>query len=201
MEPDELIVRAKAAGLDGVCITEHDQLWDVEAIERLGKKHDFLVIGGVEVSTDYGHVLAFGLHASIRDVYYIEDLHDLATQAGGVLVAAHPFRYEPELVAEFARAQDGFKPLEAVCKWPVFQLVKALEIYNGRSGFREKELTTLVADRLHLKGTGGSDAHAGLEVGSCYSVFENEIRGEADLVAEIKQGNCHGVDPRWGASL
>jgi len=201
MDPDQLVIRAKSVGLDGVCITEHDQLWDEDAIARLGRKHDFLVIGGVEVGTDCGHILVFGLHRSVKHVYYVQDLHDMVAEAGGAMIMAHPFRYEPELVAAFSSSKNGWPAMESVCSREVFQLVDALEIYNGRSGFHEKRLTSLVAERRRLSGTGGSDAHAGLEVGACYSVFEETIRDEKDLIVQLKKGTYHGVDPRWGASL
>ena len=59
------------------------------------------------------------------------------------------------------------------------------------------EFTRLVSERLHLKGAGGSDAHATLEVGSCYSVFEDGVRNEKDFIAHIKKGRFYAVDDRW----
>jgi predicted metal-dependent phosphoesterase TrpH len=197
MDPDQLILRAKAVGLDGVCITEHDHVWDPRAIERLSDRHDFLVIGGTEVSTDCGHVLVYGLHQSVRDIYYLEELRRMVEAAGAVMIMAHPFRYEPNLVELFARAMDTEEMLDDLCERAMFQGLDALEICNGRSGFREKDLATLVASRLNLRQTGGSDAHAALEVGSCYSFFVETIRGEEDFIAQIKQGAYRGVDPRW----
>ena len=35
MDPDQLIQQAKSIGLDGVCITEHNQIWNSEAVERV----------------------------------------------------------------------------------------------------------------------------------------------------------------------
>jgi len=201
MDPDQLVERAKYMDLDGVCITEHDQIWDAEAIERLKKKHGFLVIGGVEINTDCGEILVFGLHQSVLNIYYADDLRKVVDEAGGVMILAHPFRYEPDLVAAYFRGAsaggaDG-KEIETVCRQPVFNLVDAVEVYNGRSGFNEVAFTGLVTERLHLKGTGGSDAHASLEVGSCYSVFEDEIRDERDFIAQIKSGRFCAVDGRW----
>src|SRR4030042_1432706 len=97
MDPDQLIHQAKLMGLDGVCITEHNQLWDKAAIERLRDKHNFLVIGGVEVSTDLGEILVFGLHQSVLQVYDAVQLKALVDEVDGAMVMAHPFRSEPEL--------------------------------------------------------------------------------------------------------
>jgi len=204
MEPDQLVARAKTLGLDGVCITEHDQIWDTEGIERLKKKHDFLVIGGVEINTDCGEILVFGVHRSVLNIYFAEELRKVVDEAGGVMILAHPFRYEPDLVSAYFRSTSdggsGFKEIETVCENPVFKLVDAVEVYNGRSGFNEVEFTRLVTERLHLIGTGGSDAHATLEVGSCYSVFEDGIKTEKDFIALIKNGHFYAVDGRWGDS-
>ncbi len=95
-------------GLDGVCITEHNQLWDKEAIDRLREKHNFLVIGGVEVSTDLGEILVFGLHQSVLQVYNAVQLKTMVDEADGVMIMAHPFRTEPELFSTFDLSESEF---------------------------------------------------------------------------------------------
>ena len=55
----------------------------------------------------------------------------------------------------------------------------------------------MVAKRLGLKAIGGSDAHAVLELGTSYTVFEEKIRNEEDLIAQLKNGRFFGVDTRW----
>ncbi|MDK1021066.1 MAG: PHP domain-containing protein [Candidatus Hydrogenedentes bacterium] len=207
MEPDALVQKAKAVGMDGVCITDHDYVWAPNAVERLRDKHGFLVIGGAEVGTEYGHVLVFGLHETVRDVFYANDLRKMVDEAGGVMVLAHPFRGEPALVRAYFDASSNGKTeefvdtLEAVCLRPVFQLMDALETYNGASSFNEVELATVVAERLNLKGTGGSDAHAVIGVGACYTVFEEPVHDEQDLIGQIKAGRFHGVDDRRAAPM
>ena len=197
MDPDQLVRRAQAVGLDGVCITEHDHVWDEGSIARLRERHRFLVIGGAEVSTDHGHVLVFGLHRPVRDVYRLEDLRALADEAGAILVMAHPFRYEPALLEDFASSSDHEELLRRISVSLPVHLLEAIEVCNGRSGLREQALSSLLAEEVSLQGTGGSDAHAALEVGSCYSVFPGRISSEAELLAQLKSGSCRAVDPRW----
>ncbi len=202
MEPDQLIESAKAAGLDGVCITEHNQFWSPEAVLRLRKKHDFLVISGAEVSTDCGEILVFGMYQSVVNVFKAKKLKRMVAKAGGVMVLAHPFRTEHRTIQEHLQEENdgsdnGSTNLEAVCERPVFSLIDALEVYNGRSGLSETDFAALVAERLNLGSTGGSDAHGSLAVGSCYTVFENNIESEQEFIAEIKGGRFYGVDPRW----
>jgi hypothetical protein len=48
-------------------------------------------------------------------------------------------------------------------------------------------------EELKIPGTGGSDAHKILQVGSCVTVFENPVRNEDDFIREIRAGNVTGV--------
>ncbi|HEY7270658.1 MAG TPA: PHP domain-containing protein, partial [Dehalococcoidia bacterium] len=61
VSPDDLVGAAKAAGLDAVCITEHDAFWPLAPIRQLGEKHGIVVLRGVEVTTEVGHVLVYGI--------------------------------------------------------------------------------------------------------------------------------------------
>lgn len=203
MDPDQLILKARSVGLDGICITEHDHVWGDEALERLRAKHDYLVIGGVEVSTDCGEVLVFGLHQPVLDIFDIHDLKRIVDKAQGVMILAHPFRYEPDLVnrhvtsALSSPVALGSALIGNILKNPVYDLVDALETHNGRSGIKEKNFTKAVARHLNLPGTGGSDAHAVMGVGTCYTRFDEQIHSERDFIRLIKKGGIRPVDNRW----
>jgi len=45
-----------------------------------------------------------------------------------------------------------------------------------------------VAEALGLPGTAGSDAHNVAEVGRFVTIFERDIKNDADLVAELHAG-------------
>lgn len=202
MGPDQLIEKAKSVGLNGVCLTDHDHIWSEDAIDRLQEKHDFLVIGGSEINTDEGEVLVFGLHQPVLNVYRVEELRSMVDECEGFMILAHPFRYEVPLVAEYQNSnsltsQELTRSLNLISKRSIFQRVDTLEVINGRSSRLEKKFTALVAEHLHFKGTGGSDAHAVMGVGSCYTVFEEEIRNERDLINQLKEGHYSAVDRRW----
>lgn len=185
MWPDELIEQAKKTGLDGVCITEHDNFWKPERIEKLAEKHHFLVIGGAEVSTDYGEVLIFGLHELPHNISSIEEIRRRVDRAGGVMIAAHPFR---GLAATRVVNDNPLKLVDSIAQRPIFRYVDDLEVLNGTSGAWERKLGWAVANRLNMSGTGGSDAHGITAIGACYTKFDKEIKNEADLIREIKGG-------------
>src|SRR3990172_2840212 len=46
----------------------------------------------IEVNTEDGHILAFGVGRYVYGMHRIEELARLVEDAGGALVAAHPYR-------------------------------------------------------------------------------------------------------------
>ena len=205
MDPDDLVKRAKTVGLDGVCITEHNQLWSQEALKRLRDKHNFLVLGGVEITTDCGDLLVFGLEGRLIKIYLAEELRQAVDEAGGVIIAAHPLR--GYLNSTNPNSKDS-PMVETAASLPIFNYVDSVEIYNGMTNYLETELTAQVANHLGLYGTGGSDAHSIMGVGYCLTAFENKINNEKDLIRELKGGCFHGLDwhrlppeKRWKAPV
>src|ERR1700716_4051903 len=62
IDPLVLIEHAKAVGLDGVVITDHDFQWDPEEVAELAAQVKGLhVFSGAEVSAREGHFLVYGL--------------------------------------------------------------------------------------------------------------------------------------------
>ena len=110
LTPDQLIEAAKAAGLDAVCLTEHDFTWDPEEARELARRHSFTVIPAIEVNTDDGHFIAFGLDRYVYGMHRTAELARLVDEAGGALVAAHPYRRQ--LPFELRDEGDWTEPLE-----------------------------------------------------------------------------------------
>jgi len=127
MWSDELVEQAKKVGLDGVCITEHDNFWKPERIEKLGRKHNFLVIGGAEVTTDCGEVLIYGLHDLPFDISDIEEIRKRVDRAGGIMIVAHPFR---GLAATRVVNNNPSELADSIAQQRIFQYVDELEALN-----------------------------------------------------------------------
>jgi predicted metal-dependent phosphoesterase TrpH len=199
LNPDDLIVRAKAAGLDAICFTEHDTVWDYKAIEELRAKHNFLVLAGVEISTDDGHVLCFGIDRYVFGMHRSRELASYVEKANGVMVAAHPYRRQ---MPWFSRNDEEYQAaLERASRNPAYQYVQALEELNGRGSDKENEFSRRLARMMNLPGTAGTDSHAISDIGKCATYFEREIRDERDLIEEIKAGRFYAVDLRSGAPV
>lgn len=178
LDPGELARRAREIGLDGVCITEHELCWEAEALNALSREHGILVLGGVEVSTEMGQVLVYGVHQPLWRVSGMRELRGVVDEGGGVMIASHPFRgymllNEPPSVEEVLARE-------------IFQMVDAVEVFNGGAARRELDFGCQVLRRLNLKGVGGSDAHAAHTIGRCVTIFERDIASEDDLLEELK---------------
>ena len=190
LTPHELIERAKLVGLDGICFMEHDWHWKEEDVAALSREHDFPVFHGMEISSEEGHLLVFGIGEYTFGMHHAEFIRRLVDEAGGVIIVAHPYR---------ARVRYNSNPdqlLESILDSSVFSLVDAIEVLNGRSSDQENRFAQEIGRRLNLKGIGGSDAHSPEDIPSFATDFERDVRSLDDLVAELKAGRFRAVDLR-----
>ncbi len=194
LTPDQMIELAKEAGVEGICFTEHDYFWDVAECEALAKKHDFLVLPGLEANTECGHMLAYGLQKYQFGMHRVEQLAAMVKAAGGVMIAAHPYRrYMPwyELSGE-----DLERSLGKAMENPAYKHCVALETLHGRGAPQQNDFSERLRQRLGMRGTGGSDAHQPNQVGRCVTRFEKNITSLGDLSAELQAGRFQPVDLR-----
>jgi len=185
---DAVITEAKRIGLDGICLTDHNYVWDPSRIDALRQKHEFMVLAGNEITTDQGDILAFGLTRNITGIIGLKDLKAEAAEKGAFLIVAHPIRG----FLIFGANQVGLTP-EKVMKRDLFQKVDAVETMNGKVTKDENEFASKVAAGLGLPATGGSDAHEVFEVGKYATQFSAIINTEKDLVEALKAGNYEPV--------
>lgn len=179
LTPEALARAALAAGLDGVCLTEHDALWQKHEIEALSREFGLVVLRGVEVTTEVGHVLAFGLQRYLPEMVRIERLKAIADDENAILVLAHPSR------------RYGAMPEADPARW-----FHTFEVENGTEGRLQNETAARLARTLALPGTGGSDAHAVREVGRAATLFDRPIRTEREFLEELRAGRYRAVDRR-----
>ena len=195
LTPDELIEAARAASLDAVCLTEHDFTWDSDKVRDLARRHEFTVLHGIEVNTDDGHFLAFGLDRYVYGMHRTAELARIVDEAGGALVAAHPYRRQ--LPFELRDEGDWTEPLERAVANPAYRYVCAIETLNGRGRERENAFSQALGERLGLPAVAASDAHQRSDVGRYATAFQRDIADVPDLVRELNAGR---FQPRLLAS-
>ncbi len=193
LTPDDLIEAAKAAGLDAVCLTEHDFAWDPDRLRDLARRHDFLVLPGIEVNTEDGHILAFGLDRYVYGLHRVAALAQTVEAAAGALVAAHPYRRQLPFETNDGAHSTGSgqawaDALERAAANPAYRHVAAVEAPNGRGDDRENRFSQELCARLGLPAVAASDAHHPRDVGRCATEFERRIAGLEDLIADLRAG-------------
>ena len=171
LNPVEIVKAAKSKGLDGIAITDHNTVEGASKAREHARSVGFLVIRGTEVSTEDGHVLAYGVAEALPRDRPSRETVEAVLALGGVPVAAHPYRFwsglgeEATLGAPFA----------------------AYEVRNARTLRRGNARASALAASKGLGGTGGSDAHFLDEVGRAVTVVE-DASTEAEVLEAIRAG-------------
>lgn len=185
LEPVDLVRRAKALGLAGVCITEHYSYEASQPVEQVGRDEGLLVLRGVEISTDRGHLLAYGVEDDGWNVWGrnnylpLEAVIERVNALGGICVPAHPFRE-----IGLASLLEGLLELQGIC---------GVETHNGGNSDDDNELAVRAAAHLKLPTLGGSDCHKVEAVGRCATEFVQPVATMADFIAAVRAGACRGA--------
>lgn len=181
---EDLVGRAAAAGLDGVALTEHDALRPIEEAQALSARAGILVLRGMEITTDIGHVLAFGLSCYTPALRSIEALRRAADASGAALFLAHPYR-------------GWNRPID----WERLpELVHGVEALNGQEHATRNERAQTLAAAFPLPGIGGSDTHFLPGLAVCATRLARRPAGEADVVEMLHAGLHEAVQlrvPAW----
>lgn len=170
MTIEEIAAMEKAKGLHGAAICDHDlALTDPPQFE------DFLVIPGIEVSTQMGHLLGLFVTGPVdtRDFFRaVELIHG----RGGLAVLAHPFEH----------SRDGARLASAV------PLLDGIEVWNSRADRKIHDANALArsfAQVCRLRPFGGSDAHCPQEAGNGYTAVEADTLTLEAVKAALLEGN------------
>jgi predicted metal-dependent phosphoesterase TrpH len=184
LEPLALIRRAKALGLDGVVITEHYSYEASAPVEAIARDEDFLLLRGVEIATERGHLLAYGIEDDLWNIWgrdnwlpmaaVIERILDL----GGICVPAHPFRE-----VGVCCLLEGLLDVVGIA---------AVETHNGNNQAADNDLAIRAAEHMALPSLGGSDCHKVVAVGRCATEFLQPVSDMASFIAAIRAGACRG---------
>ena len=184
---DDLIDRAKSIGLDGICLTEHDEFWSAEDVKDLSKKHNFLVLPGSEINTDAGHILVFGLDKYVFGMHKPVFLRQALNRAGGVMIPAHPYRRR-YLSAPGQDPDARAEMLQRALAEDFFLMCDAIEGSNGRGRADENEFAQDLGNAFSLNATAGSDAHRLEQLGTVATRFERKVSNLEEFINEIKAG-------------
>jgi predicted metal-dependent phosphoesterase TrpH len=189
--PDEVEQAVVEAGLDVLCITDHNAIKGaVELAERL----DCRVVIGEELRTHAGEIIGLFLTERVPVGTPPVAAAEQIRAQGGVVYIPHPFDPMRRNLAEPALrdlAERG--------------LVDAIEVINAKTSLRSlnAQAAAFAADH-DLPGGAGSDAHVPLALGAAY-VEMPDFDGPADFLAKLLEGHAvghHWDEPRpWSARI
>ncbi len=178
LKPQELVSRARQVGLDALCVTEHHSSFLSDPLKKISLETGFPIFQGLEYRAMEGHLLIFGLKISQSDLLRglpMQWTIDWVHKRGGVAVPAHP--YQKDTLNGFL----GDKVLG-------IEHLLALEALNASLSAEENQLALGAANRLGIKGIGGSDAHGPSVLGRAYTLFAETIHSEKELVQALRNG-------------
>jgi predicted metal-dependent phosphoesterase TrpH len=168
-EPVELLLEhAAEIGLDGIVVTDHDEIDESLRAAELAPEYGLVGIPGVEVSTAHGHLLAIGVEDRPPRGLPFDETVARVRDAGGIAVVPHPFQ----------RSRHGVRKRHV-------DDADGVEVYNSMlfTGYRNRRANRF-AEHRGFPRLGASDAHYLGNVGRAYTEVElDEVPADAPISA------------------
>ena len=183
LDPDELLEKASKLGIDAVCVTDHHSHRGADRMIAYAQGSGYLILRGVEIYTELGDMLVFGLKRETR--YHLttfEELVEMAEADQAVIIPSHP-----------CRGWDSKHRQADVFPEEMIGHIVAIETHNGANTERSNRCAQDIAEEFTLPGTCGSDAHASWQVGKCVTIFDRDIHNLEELIFELREGRYTAV--------
>ncbi|MCK5233985.1 MAG: PHP domain-containing protein, partial [Candidatus Aenigmarchaeota archaeon] len=171
----------------GIAITDHNTVLAHKEIIALGKKHNILVIPGIEVKAKEGDILAYNVSKSFPKKIPAKKLVELMHKESALVAAAHPYSLvlHPLCIRSLTEKLD----------------LDAVEIFNSRTYYSNKKAKR-VAEARGLPAIAGSDAHMPEEVGNAYTIVDAKAKTVKAVLEAVKSGKTEvygNTLPVWKA--
>ncbi len=170
----EMIESAIEHGMNGLFFTEHNQFVPRDRIVELNNLYrPFRIFSGIEVSLGNEHALVYGLDDAVLerpDYWTYLDLRGFVKAGGGLMILAHPYRYQP------VGAEIEAHPPDAV-------------EYRSTNIKPENVATILeFSEKTGCRKVCASDAHHRDMVGNYYVDLERMAGNVGDVIAQLLAG-------------
>lgn len=147
--------------LDIISITDHNTVnGSLEAVEVVDSEHlPLIVLPGIEISTEEGHLLAYGVTEDFEPGIPMRETANLVKKAGGASAVAHPFQVHRHGLLRLSKVIDA---------------VDAVEVFNAKFyiGFCNR-LANYFATKYQKSSIAGSDAHRSDAIGHGTTLLYN----------------------------
>jgi len=190
--PEENIAAARAKGLHGFAVTDHNTCDAVTYLLEKGLMREdglpvdnFLVIPGQEVTTEEGHLLCIGVTLPDLKGTPAREVCEIIHERGGLAIPPHPY--------DLFRAGIRFPTLETLP-------IDALEVFNAATTLRRyNKFAFKYAQLRGLPMTAASDAHHSEALGTAYTILNTDDLSVKGILAQICKSNelsQHYLTPR-----
>lgn len=167
--PKEIIERSKELGLDMIALSDHNTVEGSKVARELTKNDELFVIPSIEISSEYGHILGFGVEEKIEKGLSPEETVDQIHDLGGLAIVPHPYcYYRHGLFCKYKNTDLNIDGVES----------KNARFIFGYSNYKGKQL----ASKKNIAEIGSSDAHFKGFIMDCYT----EIDCEKDIDSVLK---------------
>lgn len=167
---EEIVAIAKARGLDGVCITDHDSMGLRDYAAQYARKVDFPIFVGIEFFSLQGDITAWGLDACPDTRIDAQPFLDLVNAAGGFCVSCHPFRNNNRGLEDRLRQVKG---------------LHGVEVLNGSTSMEANRTALRYCRELGLKPIAASDAHVPKQVAKYVTWLPERVFTLEDFIAQL----------------
>ncbi len=175
--PKDIIKILQKKGLNGIAITDHNTLEGSIIAQKIAPK-DFVVIPGVEISTQDGHIIALDISEPVKRSQSIEETVERIIDLGGTPIVPHLYRNMSGIKKEnLEKIKDK---------------ISAIEVFNACSVPQTNLKTAKLAKKLNIGGTGGSDSHEPEFAGYGYTIIDTTDFKKDTIISEINKKKTWG---------
>jgi predicted metal-dependent phosphoesterase TrpH len=176
----EVCEQAVQMGLRGIGLTEHDVWWPASDLKELQERFPQLTIfRGSEYAYRDDHFLIFlpeEEDGRIPRCNGILSLIDAVHQRDGIVIWAHPFRFNGDW-----------------SDWMTEADLDGLEVWSSNMDQRTRRLAREVAERKGLRVFCNSDTHELDTVGKYYNEIPREFENTREFVRYVREGHTWNI--------
>ena len=170
---EQIVSTARARGLDGVCITDHDSMGLRSRAREYSLETGFPIFVGVEFFSLQGDITAWGIRDCPARRIDAQDFLDRVNAAGGFCVACHPFRNNNRGLEERLRDVRG---------------LHGIEVLNGSTSLEANRKALRYCRELGCKPIGASDAHVEGQIGRYVTWLPRTVHTLEEFIAQLHAG-------------
>jgi len=174
---DKIIERCQQLGINCIAIADHGT---AEGGLEMQKIAPFKVIVAEEILTTQGEIMGMFLKETIPSGCTPQEAIKRIREQGGLVNIPHPFETIRGSALKDATIDEIAKDIDL------------MEVLNSRSPFpANTNKAKAFAEKHHIPGGAGSDAHSVFEIGNAYIEIP-DFNTKEEFLKAIAQGHIHG---------